>query len=104
MLQFTFEECGLFELILLQNSEYIKNNGNFNGEGNAEKAKEVLKLHSKNKALRLSSNTTSHKKGIKAHWREEPGCEPGTGNVQCKSCDILPCHKQTCYQRILGSC
>lgn len=39
MLTFTFEECGLFELILLQNSEYIKNNGNFNGDGNAEKAK-----------------------------------------------------------------
>lgn len=51
MLTFTFEECGLFELILLQNSEYIKNNGNFNGDGNAEKAKEVLKLHGKNKAV-----------------------------------------------------
>lgn len=45
MLQLTFAWNGLFVLMLVQNSEYIKNNDeNFNGEGNAENAKEVLKL------------------------------------------------------------
>ena len=48
-------ECGLFELTFVQNSECIKNNdGNFNDEGIAEDAKEVLKLQGKiKKALRL---------------------------------------------------